>query len=1460
MIRRAVFATLSLAITVVMVPWLLSGGLAKTLTGRGGTPRIWPQLPDSVSLLGLKLQGSGVQLIAVPVAVIAWLLNGPVSLLVAVWDGVPALRGVMIAGLLLVAVIVAMRARARAQRVYVRYDVVPYRTDFAGPESVVDLMEALHKRLLVRYWRRVLQGQPSIGLEIHHARERDGKVRVGRLAVTCPQECGTSVRSAIAGCYPNSGLTLSEQRTKGTGYVLRLKKRYPFIRPTKTLGERRDPDKPAMDSILTALGQVDASAMIQLALTPAPASFDRLSRWLYRESESDGAPRDGLGEILPRRDRSRVHEQELERGLAIQHRALFFVDIRIMAASREICERVATQLKAQGAENGLVERGTTVRHWLLGLYRRRVERGEGNPFPGSRRGVFASTELAALWHLPSLGYARVPFRRRNVPFLPAPPDVVRPKVSHGLGRDVYGPVTVAPDALEQNTKIVATIKQGKTSILVAGFEEDLTLGGSVILLDAKGDAAQAALSRVPLDRMVTYFDLARPMLGFNPLWVPGVEPDVIADYVVESMRNLFDEGDIRASSDRYLRNAIIAVKHHEGDAASLWDVHKILSVGPRGKEYRREVSEHLAHLTEVTEISEFFRTELTTQLEEAASSTTAKLDAPSNKLARFINSASMKRLFLHPDEILDFDRIIRNGEVLIVRGALGSVGIGNTSVTMQLLLGMFDAALSRQQDMVAEADRLPVRLNVDEAPLVFNRGMAKTLALKRSAGLTTRAAWQTNSQWTDPDVRAILDALFGHHIWGNTASAQDARDAIEVMMPEHSDTLRLGDPEHLRSNATADLILHLPRYHFLVSLTSGKGRLPAFIMHTHPLRPDPGVIDQHLRQQWERTGRPFSYSDWKASTTVARSGGTSTPTAPARRRGDPRVENIEQPPSAPPGPDLSSPQANALDDRESQRENPEKDTDNARAAAARVERTAAPVAGDDAGASPATDVERAPAGRESADADAGAASADVEDTAADAARPSPTPTRATPESFLELAQLDMTVGIKRAPAPAIASDIEIAVLSGITNTKDQTMTRQQVRASWFAKRSTEQAAEVLAPLVERGWLRALSIPDPSGGEAIDGYAIGREGSRAISAARTAARKLDHDDLEILAWLAEVRYAFGTQIGRRWFSDASPATVRRRLKRLSDTGSVERFQFKFHDGGGSSACYSITAKGIMLAKTTVGPRGNYLDPMRKLDAPVSDDPAGRLPRHDVHVSGWLIAAERALGVRFTNVRGPQSAYVLPPQRRVRNEWVTLGPDDLQPAGDAGVFLHSFRTRTATGANHPVERFFAVKPDAAVEVRLPRRDARRRELLVEVDLTERPSKNVSKWERYDHFLTGWASHLDRYGKHLGVPIVLFVCVSEDQALQFVSAADETVIARRARTGEPAETWDYPARENLLFVAEEAAHRGSLTGYRLPALPPDVREQLAASTHAARASARTCQPRATSLVDLLTKARRV
>ncbi len=643
------------------------------------------------------------------------------------------------------------------------------------------------------------------------------------------------VQAALRTAYPNCRLVAERQLVGSAPAVLRLKKHAEFIKRAKVLDRFAHEREPAMNRLMTVLGASGGEAFVQVAMTPTPALFERHAKRLYKRHELRLSRE--RHDHLVTRDRSLVEDSELRGGLDVQHRPLFFVELRVIARDRSQCERIASELRAEEAENRLVERGTAVRHGLLGCYAGRVRRGEGNPLPSFHKGVFASTELAAVWHLPSIDYAAVPFERGVLPVAPAPPAILRPADGVGTLRDALGPVSIHPAMRKQNTAVPGTVEQGKSSYLVATVAEDLRRERCcVIVLDPKGDAAEAAVSLVPANRTCTLLDLAHPTCGFNPLAVDA-PADVIADYVVAALKNLFDDADIRASSDRYLRNAIIAVLAYDRES-TLWDAARLLSVGEEGYSYRARVGARVRALPEFKEISEFFTAELTAQLADARSMTTAKLDAPVNKLARLLNSQSIKRVLLNDSLRVDLDRVIAGGEVLVVKGALGVMGAGNTSVLMQLLVGMLDAALARQQDLVPEAQRTAVALKVDEAPLVLNRGFAETMALKRSAGLETVACWQTEAQWTEREVRDQLDALFAHRVYFATASVRDARTAVGLTMAEFSDSIRPGT-EHLSTLGRPDARLHLPRHHAIASWSTPAGRQAPFVAETIPLRVDP---------------------------------------------------------------------------------------------------------------------------------------------------------------------------------------------------------------------------------------------------------------------------------------------------------------------------------------------------------------------------------------------------------------------------------------------------------------------------------------------------------------------------------------------------------------------------------------------------------------------------------------------
>jgi Replication-relaxation len=822
-----ILGLIALVAAIALTGWLLAGGLGVALRGT-----------TAGSASGHLTIGALVS------ALRSWLSAGWRW---APFGGVSAARSLAILSASTAALLLCARTRARRSRVYVRLSIEVYRTDSTTAEGVIAMFESLHKRMLRRWWRRLLSGQPSLALEVHHGVERSVWV-----AVSCPAGSESMIETALRTAYPNCRLRATPQQLGSPPTLLRLKKQAGFIKRVAELDRFEQQREPPVNRLMTVMDACAEPAFVQLALTPAPLLFERYAKRAYKRHEAHLSR--ARREHLIVQDRSMVEDVELRGGLDVQHRPLFFADLRVIASQRSTCERIASELRAVNSENRLIERGTAVRHGLLGLYGTRVLRGEGNPLPSFHRGVYAPTELAALWQLPSVEFAAVPFARTSLPRVPAVPGIARPgDGAVGALRDALGAVSIHPAMRRQNTAVPGAVDQGKSSYLVATVAEDLGRERCcVIVLDPKGDAAEAAVSLVSPERACTLLDFSHPTCGFNPLTVDA-PADAIADYVVAALKNLFDEADIRASSDRYLRNAIIAVLAYDR-SATLWDAARLLSVGEEGYAYRAAVGARLRTMPEFKEISEFFTAELVAQLADSRSTTTAKLDAPVNKLARLLNSPSIKRVLLNASLAIDFDRIIAGEEVLIVKGALGGMGAGNTSVLMQLLVGMLDAALARQQDLVPETERVAVALKVDEAPLVLNRGFAETMALKRSAGLETVACWQTDSQWVDRDIRDRLDALFAHRVYFATSSAEDARSAVKLTMVEFSDTIRPGI-ERIPTLGHPDVRLYLPKHHAIASWLTPHGRQAPFLAETIPLRMDHERLRLHAMRQAARGGR-----------------------------------------------------------------------------------------------------------------------------------------------------------------------------------------------------------------------------------------------------------------------------------------------------------------------------------------------------------------------------------------------------------------------------------------------------------------------------------------------------------------------------------------------------------------------------------------------------------------------------
>jgi predicted transcriptional regulator len=341
----------------------------------------------------------------------------------------------------------------------------------------------------------------------------------------------------------------------------------------------------------------------------------------------------------------------------------------------------------------------------------------------------------------------------------------------------------------------------------------------------------------------------------------------------------------------------------------------------------------------------------------------------------------------------------------------------------------------------------------------------------------------------------------------------------------------------------------------------------------------------------------------------------------------------------------------------------------------------------------------------------------------------------------------------------------------------------------------------------------------------------------------APRDLDPEalDLEMLALIAAMRHVLTSQLHRHFNAERATTTTQRRLKRLSDAGFVERLQFHRCDGGGIPMCYAITTAGRrVLAEHGRQVEHALADASRPTSNAPGDD-ALRQARHDVHVTGWVLALAGTLAGAPAVICGPDESVLSPPARSHNNGQRPLAPRELCLPG--GRTPHDFLRTDANGRRAEVERFDSLRPDAVLRSATPSRQVIT-DVFVELDDRPAVGRNARKLERYDHFLSGWSVHTKRYGQRAEAqPVVVFVCRDRSRARECARTADAVLCACRAYAGEYPFDWEYPGRRRTLFAAERDVHEGVGHAYGVPPLPPAVR--VAAAHGDPRAGELTAEP---------------
>ena len=319
-------------------------------------------------------------------------------------------------------------------------------------------------------------------------------------------------------------------------------------------------------------------------------------------------------------------------------------------------------------------------------------------------------------------------------------------------------------------------------------------------------------------------------------------------------------------------------------------------------------------------------------------------------------------------------------------------------------------------------------------------------------------------------------------------------------------------------------------------------------------------------------------------------------------------------------------------------------------------------------------------------------------------------------------------------------------------------------------------------------------------------------------------RLYDEDYAILALLDRVGLAPASLIGRAALPGRAPRTVRDRLIKLYRHGLIARHTtgLREHTSATTASrrcCYSLTRRGL-AGRPGARARAGDLPQARMASRSSSPTPAGSRTTCTRSAGRSSSTAPSASSPPTTGAPRATPPAATPSPRSAhgqRRHPITLNEIPV-PDGQAIIDLE-------------LKTFTEIKPDLSLELRIEPLKLTF-DLLVELDLTARPSYNRDKFLAYDAFLCGWSLAHPRYRAQGTRPAVVFVCPNDHAALACAREADELMTGRIGVMGTPAEHWYYAGRDHLFFAVEADIHHGDLSALALPAQPPGLRERLTGS----------------------------
>ncbi len=327
-------------------------------------------------------------------------------------------------------------------------------------------------------------------------------------------------------------------------------------------------------------------------------------------------------------------------------------------------------------------------------------------------------------------------------------------------KHIVQPISIKAEDRMRHTFIIGQTGTGKSTLMESMILQDIKGGQGLAVIDPHGDLIDDILGKIPPERMedVILFDVLdrEHPVGFNILqWYTVDERDLIIDELYTVLDHIYDMkqtgGPIFESNFRGMLKLLMGEKRQDDFTPTILNFMMCY--------LNEEFLDWLGSRTEDPANRDFIR-----ELKRTGGEVSLRNIAPyiTSKFSRYINDTTLMRIIGQEQTSFDFDDIMNNGRIFLVKLGKGRFGSQVSSLLANMLVSRFKYAAMKRGDL-PKNKRRDFYLYVDEFHNLPSENFTELLSEARKFRMSLTMATQYTAQISSRDTRDnLLSAVIGN--------------------------------------------------------------------------------------------------------------------------------------------------------------------------------------------------------------------------------------------------------------------------------------------------------------------------------------------------------------------------------------------------------------------------------------------------------------------------------------------------------------------------------------------------------------------------------------------------------------------------------------------------------------------------------------------------------------------------